>query len=543
MIEFYPFDTFRLGGREALEKIDAAFTSGKKFVFVDAPTGSGKSGLAVAVARKYKSVILTPTKILQEQYANTKQFEKEYTIKGKTNYNCGLKGLEHFPVDESVCISDKITHESRSLIQLELPNKQTKISRILKGKCAEQGICPYYTKVYNIGKVPGAILNYDLFFRLKKYPGQEWGTDMGDTLVLDEAHQLIDKAREIFGFKFSNIAAQRLIGKTGLRKKHTGVTEEPVAWLERVLEIVKARLQVENDPKKASKLDSFAKRAGYILEQEIQNDKKFFLEDSEEEFEIKPLDLRYLRGKIFYPFKRVLMLSATFPFNFKEIFGIPEEEAEVISIESTFPKSIRPIIFPRDLPKMNRDTVLTSEQPAISLLNQILETHKDHKGIVHTSNYKFMGQLKKLYRGNKRFIWVDQDMNKDEAMERHAKAKVPTILVSPSMMEGVDLKDDLARFGIILKVPYPMLDEYTKRLMRIYPSWYDNLTATNLLQAYGRQVRDEKDWARFYILDGAFWNCISKSKQCYSPYFLEAVQAGELNKLMTILKKEESRKW
>jgi len=546
LMDFYPFPSTRPGTEDALDRVKKAFDSGKKFVLVDAPTGSGKSGFSVAFARKHNSVILTPTKILQEQYASTEEFGQEYTIKGKSNYKCGLPGLGHYGVDESICVSDSVTNDSRSLLPVwaDLPQAKTKLSSILKKKCSSTNTCPYYSKVHSIGKVPGAILNYDLFFLTKQYPGQKFGTNMGRVVVLDEAHQLIDKVRDIFGFKFSNVAAKRLLGDTsGSRKKvRSGKMtrlETPLEWLQRVLDIAQSRMSSEKDSKKAAKYDKFVKKASYTLSQELSDEKKFYIDDKDKEFEVKPLDLRYLKGKIFFPFDKVLLLSATFPDNFREIFGIKEDESEVITIPSCFPPKNRPIFFAKDLPRLNRNTVFKKGSPAIDLLDQVLETHKGHKGIIHTSNYKFMDQLQAIYQRDKRFLWVDRGMDKNEMLDKHANSKKPTILVSPSMMEGVDLKGDLARFGVMLKVPYPMLDEYTKRMMRIFPSWYDNLTATNVCQAYGRNVRNDEDWSNFYILDGTFWNCISKAKACYSSYFLESLKVGSEKGLLSWLKGKE----
>lgn len=537
MLTHYPFETMRPGAKEALEKAEAAFASGKRFVQINAPTGSGKSGFAVAAGRKYKACILTPTKILQEQYASTPQFNMEYTIKGKSNYKCGIPGLSHMTVDQAVCISDMVADNSRTLIPFSYGSGKTKAAKQLKVLCAEQHICPYYSKVYNIGKVPGAILNYDLFFKIKKYPGQTWGTDMGETIVLDEAHQLVDKIRENFGFKFSDLAAKRLLGDDS-GKRITG--ENPIEWLQRIVSNVQTRVLLEKDPKKASKYDSFVKRVSSILEQELSDEKKFFIDDQKAEIEIKPLDLRYLYKKVFYPFTRIMLLSATFPANFKEIIGIKPEECEVIDIPSSFPKEKRPVMFCKDLPKFNKDTVLSKNDINIKLLDQILETHKAQKGIIHTGNYKFMEQLKTLYKGNKRFLWVGQDKDKNEMMDKHLASKEASVLVSPSMMEGVDLKDDAARFGVVLKVPYPMLDDYTKRMMNLFPSWYDVLVATNICQSYGRQVRTEKDWARFYIIDGAFSLCMSRAKNCYPSYFTEALKTGTVDGLIQLLKKEEA---
>lgn len=520
MFEHYPFPVPRPHAQETIERIDAAFKAGKKFVLVDAVTGSGKSSLAVTFARATNGIILTPTRFLQLQYQNTPQFDREYTVAGKSNYNCGLKDFPHVSADEALCCSDSVTHNSRELIPYELPENKGGSSKALKLKCVGDGICPYYNTVYNIGKVPGAVPNYDLFFRIKKYPGAKWGMDMGDALCMDEAHQLLAKIRDIFGFKYSILAATRLLGPEGLREEK----ETPAEWLKRLRKLAAAIFKEEMDTKAVAKLDAFLKRVDYILNQDIENEKMFYVEDKGTEIEIKPLDMRYLKNKIFFPFERVLMLSATFPSNFREMLGISAEESEFITIPSVFPSARRPTIYFRDLPKLNKDTVLTPNLINIKALDHILNLHSSHKGIIHTVNYKLMKQLQEIYRSNPRFIWVNQDDIKQEMFERHVSSPEPTILVSPSFMEGVDLKDDLARFGVLLKLPYPFLDEYSKRMMRIFPSWYESCTATSICQAYGRNVRSENDWAKFYIIDGMFGQFIMRAKKCFSKYFLESIE-------------------
>ncbi|MGH2638752.1 MAG: DEAD/DEAH box helicase family protein, partial [Rhabdochlamydiaceae bacterium] len=84
---------FLEGQQEAIESIDKAFRSGKRFVLVDAPTGSGKSYLGMTFALQTRDRgrchILTPQKILQDQYALEEAFSPYvYVMKGKGSYTC-----------------------------------------------------------------------------------------------------------------------------------------------------------------------------------------------------------------------------------------------------------------------------------------------------------------------------------------------------------------------------------------------------------------------------------------------------------------------
>ena len=77
--------------------------------------------------------------------------------------------------------------------------------------------------------------------------------------------------------------------------------------------------------------------------------------------------------------------------------------------------------------------------------------------------------------------------------------------MSPSVSEGVDLKDDLARFQIILKVPFGNLgDPWMKAKLTRSGEWYENRASTEVAQMIGRVVRSETDYGITYILDSAF---------------------------------------
>ena len=58
----------------------------RKVILIQAPTGFGKSWVALALAMKYGASILTSTVDLQEQYQN--EFNFLTTVKGKTRYPC-----------------------------------------------------------------------------------------------------------------------------------------------------------------------------------------------------------------------------------------------------------------------------------------------------------------------------------------------------------------------------------------------------------------------------------------------------------------------
>jgi ATP-dependent DNA helicase DinG len=73
-----------------LNEICKAFNSGYRYILLEAPTGFGKSPVAVAVAMTLgSSYICTSTKDLQTQYARDFSFIR--VAKGKSNFHCLVK--------------------------------------------------------------------------------------------------------------------------------------------------------------------------------------------------------------------------------------------------------------------------------------------------------------------------------------------------------------------------------------------------------------------------------------------------------------------
>ena len=85
-----------------------------------------------------------------------------------------------------------------------------------------------------------------------------------------------------------------------------------------------------------------------------------------------------------------------------------------------------------------------------------MTSHKNHKGIIHTTSYAQLDFIRKniSHTNKRRFLATDPDIQRDEVIAEHVNSTKPTVLISPSLYTGLDLKDDLSRFQIITKVPY-----------------------------------------------------------------------------------------
>jgi len=105
------------------------------------------------------------------------------------------------------------------------------------------------------------------------------------------------------------------------------------------------------------------------------------------------------------------------------------------------------------------------------------------------------------------------------------------VLIAPAMHEGLNLKDDLSRFQVICKMPYPNFydDQQLNRRVEIDKKYLNWLTALKLVQSVGRSVRSAEDYAITYIIDGSFEGFLSRGKSMLPSWFLEAVTKPEVS--------------
>jgi Rad3-related DNA helicase len=160
--------------------------------------------------------------------------------------------------------------------------------------------------------------------------------------------------------------------------------------------------------------------------------------------------------------------------------------------------------------KLSYDKKEESLPKIIEIIDNILNAREDYKGIIQTGSYEFSKYLfDNISEKNKERIMLYEDTNdKRNKLEEFEDSK-NKVLIGPSLIEGIDLKDDLCRFIIIMKTPYPSLgDKFVAKKFEVDKNWYMWKTVNSILQGVGRGVRNENDWCETYIIDGTFDNIL-----------------------------------
>lgn len=501
----------------------------KKYFLVDAPPGVGKSAIAMSIARSAgRSYFLTSTKLLQDQYQSAFSIMK--TLKGKSNYTCDINNA--FKTNAAPCIS----------------NKQ------LKASCIESSRCSYYNARDAALLSDHMITSYAYHLMSAECGPLKDRTDRSlrrNVVICDEAHELDSILADFLGFE---------IDKKTIKIKH-GIDisdfydDDPILNIsdifttriiptlneyDRQLELLVSKAidecgglasrvsshyasQISEIVFKRDDLDRLSKRVQRVLDDRAGHMDDWLITKSDGKIIFSPLVGRVGFNDYISIFgEKIILMSASLgdPEQMMDELGIPSEETAFIRVGTPFDANKSPI-YSVPMLKLSIRDIDRSIDTMIEAVETILDTHPDQKGIIHAGNYKITSAI--LNRVSKKHSWrligkeknnVYRSSSNEDLLRVHRNNPKQTVLVSPSMHTGVDLVDDLSRFQIIVKLPWPNLTDPRVEKKSKTQKWYANEMIKKLIQSTGRSTRTIDDHCETYILDHGFnrvwdnWNHI-----------------------------------
>ncbi|MCP4229205.1 MAG: ATP-dependent DNA helicase [bacterium] len=511
---------FREHQQEVIARIIAAFDAGKRFVVLESPTGTGKSVIAMAVARYLGTAyFITPQKILQDQYVRDFERFGMRIIKGRNNYVC-----DEYPdlrADKAPCIAGPSNCE----------------------------VCAYRTAKEKAVRAEFTVFNP--YYYLLETSGASSPFGRRELIVADEAHRLESVLMSHYSLRLS----LDIMETAGLDLMIPDFGDKLGDWLEWLDELFgRAQKGMRDVQKEISNIEwgkdlkALAKLIprenllwNMILKLEAileaPDDESWVIDKKgqkslsgnwtdERTVEIKPIVVDGFGHLLFALGDRALLMSATIldAELVCDSLGIDFDGVEVLNVPSTFPVKNRPI-YVEPVGRMSYRFIDETLAKLAEKVGEILDNHPEDKGIVHCVSYKIQQYLVENIDDGGRFI-AHGSRDREKALARHLKSSEPTVLLSPSMTEGLDLADDASRFQIICKIPYPPLnDPQVKARMNREPEWYQQQTALALVQAYGRSVRSPDDFAATYVLDANFSQFYEHNRTRLPEWFREALTA------------------
>lgn len=541
----FPFSNIRNEQRAAIEfALHAYLDEKKRFVVLEMGTGCGKSATGITIARCLAmnpsefqgsdpigagAYVLTTQKVLQDQYVNDFGPDKKdllRSIKSSANYSC-----LHY--------SDQKCSESRRILTTM---KQQLIGTEFFNCCMSR--CPYKLDKQAFLESPISITNFSYFLAETLYAKK---IEPRQLLIIDECHNIESELGKVVEVTFSEKFAKEV-----LKLKVPTLKGPDDAQMAQVVKWIKERYlptAIKHAARLAQALESRFKSgmAGFgefskqyeMLDKHVCKVNRFIgvfdqnnwvlnvIEPkvgsgrrSGKRFEFKPIDVSGYGHDMLYRFgARVLMMSATVVDRdvFCRSIGLDPDEVAFLRIPSPFPVENRPIHC-LSVGKMSMDNIEATLPKMAEVIRMLLAQHADEKGIIHCVNFR-IAQYMYQHVGSDRLVIHNSD-NRDQVLRDHVNGARPTVLVSPSMMEGVDLADDASRFQILCKVPFPYLgDRVVKKRKSRDPQWYPFQTVKSMVQAMGRSVRNDQDHAVSYILDEDWVYFYQRNKNLFPPDF------------------------
>jgi ATP-dependent DNA helicase DinG len=517
-----------------IREIEHAFNQGYKYVICSAPTGSGKSFISKTLANvsnepsdNFRQLVesyealkvdnignftnelecmdedpcgafaLTITKSLQDQYLQL--FDDSAIMKGKSNYQSTLD--PNIDVEmESTVMPKKVLEDHR------LSNK-----------------CPYHN-ARNKGLLDKfGVLNYKMFLSLPNHVKRK------NFIICDEASEIEDEIVKQYSI-FIDPERLKLLG-VKIPNLYSVKHESVHKWISIVMVTISEYVntltnRTNNKQIKLSSSDNI--KLTYLknlhrtlnLIDDTWNECEYVVHREGKTVKVMPLKIDVLSKYIFNHGEKILLMSATIidHKHFAKNLGI--DKYKYIEVDSTFDSDKSPI-YVNTKNKINHYNLKKQLPKIVKQIESICEDHEFDKGIIHTHTSFIANYLKNNLR-SKRFLYRDETTRNEEILAKHSKSKNPTVLVSPSLGLGIDLRDDLARFQIIIKAPYlPLGDKRIKKLFDLDKQWYTNKMLSNVVQQCGRGIRSKQDHCKTYILDAGVFEAIIKNKNKLPKYFID----------------------
>jgi len=516
--EYFPFATKRPGQGEVLTLLEKYLSDPKiKYVIVEAATGSGKSAIALAAAGASQSAYLaTANKFLQDQY--TRDFSDIMVdLKGRANYRCACYAVPDAAKFKYGPFYNCANSPCRS-------NKED------RAKCNKERVCEYHKQLFKAAKANITCFNFAAALAFLNYLKSYF--KKRNLLVCDECHNIPNWITNFVGIEISIRTLQELNLKERIPDYEK--VEDYKDFINDVQKEVTFYLDSEKlEPKLVTRLENFQKKLELfdVITENKESMGNFVCEKIYEGNNItkiifKPVVISNIVNEYLFQYAdKILLLSATIlDFNtYVNLMGIDPQRTAIIKVPSTFPKENRPIYTHMTVGYLNKRNLDIMLPDIVSIVKIIIDYYPNYKGIIHGVTYKICNYIAE-FLDTHRLLYPRKAEYQKDFFEQHLKTPEPTILLSPSMTEGVDLKDDASRFQIIVKTPYAYLgDPVLKARVELYQNYYNMLTALNLTQAYGRSIRSDEDFCFTFILDKCFLSFIAANRDIMQDSFLEAV--------------------
>jgi len=553
--EVFPFPSYFEHQEEILKRASTLLygVEGIDNVIIDAPTGIGKSPINTALARQAESAfITTPQKKLRQQLEEDEDLNPYYSV---------LRARE----DYGPCPAARLYTDTEEEFDCEscLVNKDPTRS------CTDrEHNCPYWDAKESAMDDSVSVTTFSYLIvdgNLDKWSepnedGDQKRLSFGnrELLVVDEAHALESQVANLHaGFSISPegiteslYASVRSRIEEEVHENSGGVltTNDISDLLETILKRAGDRQEeidqqlgtaTEDDVREElldelQDLRSVSSRLGWLLSDRttwvVEADMVYYQGDKVPAAKVTPVFVsEFLKDHVWNRAEKVVLSTATMPYRdspdkWAKRLGLDPSRTETISKPMPFPASNREVHTRSIIDRFSGGADADNWGQIVDTLSLIASKHSGEKGLVHTVSYD---RAEKLYYSLKANSVLHEQSNPEKSeMDyiREWQTGEKDMLLSPALMEGVDLPDKQCRWQALVKIPYPATgDARVSYLLDVEKDWdwYYEETAQSVIQSVGRGVRHSEDYCDYYVLDQSFEDVMEHAE--IPKWFEEAV--------------------
>lgn len=495
---------------EAVEAARELYEEGCKAVFLDGPTGSGKTLVGELVRKELekRAVYVCTTKGLQAQFLG--DFPYAELLKGRSNYPTLDMPFPEYTAAECT----KVPQDYESCYW-----------------CEDYRLCPYEEAKKKALSAPLAVLNTAYFLTEANFV--RTFSRKNQLAIVDECDLL---ENQLMGFVEFAIR-QGMLKQLGLWAPKKGSHKPTIAkWMTEKLG-PKVEEVLGEMPARSHDLQVIRRRAGLerlkadiLRVAEELEDENWVRDNDAGPLVLKPVKVdRYGQGALWDHAERWLLMSATIisPDEMADSLGL-EDEWGVVEMPMLFPVENRPIhVAP--IANMTYQEQEAELPKLLTGIRKLVGRHEDERVLVHAVSYRLTKQIvEDLRRAYPRraVVTYEEGAKRDQALEEY-KRQEGAVMVAPSLDRGVDLKGDDCRVVIVAKMPFMSLGDRQVGARMKTPggkTWYQVQVVRSLVQMTGRGVRDKEDRCQTYILDKQFTsNVWKKGRRLFPRWWREAV--------------------
>lgn len=489
--------TWRKHQKETVQDIMDYFESGGDKYILNAPTGSGKSLICMAVHKmlnSYKTYICCSTKQLQSQY--TGDYPDIKMVKGRGNFNC--LDVAYLKVDEAPCTTYL--------------------------KCDKKNMCPYYVQRDEAMESPISVHNYSYYLPAMNYTNM-W--EDSELLVLDECDVAESHLTSFVATEITFAACQKALIKPPEN------SDDVVSWCHRTIEKLEDPYHIYKrtnlnslssyNVKKAKAIIKIYESLKHILSYNIDKNWCCYMNLGHRKIVLQPVwSSSFTEKYIFSNTEKTLLMSGTANRSLLETtLGLKDGDYKYTEISSVFPIENRKIHY---APLVNMDTKCQKYMLPrfVKYVDDIISKHNNDKGIIHTVSNELMRVIYDNSSHSNKMIKASGP-KREKLLEEFVQSNDSKILLSPSFERGLNLPG-MVKFQICSKLPRPSIgDKVTFARMCQNREWFDLTAGMRLVQQYGRGVRTENDKCTTYIIDSRISSYLHKFSKKLPKFFTEAI--------------------